>query len=245
MSRDRGHATAALSGAAQGYLLVARSIAGAGGSLTASIMAARLGVSKQAAAEMVARLVSDALLELNAVRELRLTIRGQEVSDAIFRRHALLEWLLTRIVGLSWAESDEEAMRLQSDVSPRLEARLRELLGDPPTCPHGNPIDTAAAGDRPAGVPLAEVEPASEVTIYRITEEAEEDVGLLTYLEGQDLVPGAMARVIEVSRSREAITLDGPRGRTTLGLRPAGLIRILPGRGDPSLFHRIPTLRVG
>jgi DtxR family Mn-dependent transcriptional regulator len=244
MIRDRD-ATAALSAAAQGYLLVARSIVGAGGSLSASAVAARMGVSKQAAAEMLARLVSDGLVELNASKEMRLTARGQQAADAIFRRHALLEWLLTRIVGLSWAESDEEAMRLQSAVSPRLEGRLRELLGDPPTCPHGNPIDTALARDRPPGLPLAEVESGSEVTIYRITEEAEEDVGLLTYLEDQGLVPGATARVVEVSRSREAITLDGPLGRSTLGLRPAGLIRILLGRGDPSLFHRIPTSRVG
>jgi len=26
-----------------------------------------------------------------------------------------------------------------------------------------------------------------------------------------------------------------------MGLRPAALIRVLPGRGDPSLFHRVPA----
>jgi hypothetical protein len=37
------------------------------------------------------------------------------------------------------------------------------------------------------------------------------------------------------------MTLDGPRGRVTLGLRPAALIRVIPGAADPSLFHRVPA----
>ena len=38
-----------------------------------------------------------------------------------------------------------EAMRLQGVISPRVEARLDEMLGHPETCPHGNPIDAATA----------------------------------------------------------------------------------------------------
>jgi len=79
-----------------------------------------------------------------------------------------------------------------------------------------------------------------EITIYRITEEAEEDAELLVYLEREGLTPGAMARVVETSSSRDSVTLEGPRGRTTLGLRPAALIRVLPGRADQALFHRVP-----
>jgi len=29
-------------------------------------------------------------------------------------------------------------------------------------------------------------------------------------------------------------------GRATLGLRPAGLVLVLPGEADASLFHRVP-----
>ena len=35
--------------------------------------------------------------------------------------------------------------------------------------------------------------------------------------------------------------LDGPRGRATLGLRPAALVRVLPGIADPALFHVVPA----
>ena len=189
---------------------------------------------------MLSRLVADGLVVVGARHELELTDAGRTHADAIFRRHSLLEWLLTAVIGLGWAESDEEAARLQAAISPRVEARLAELLGNPPTCPHGNPIDAESARTRPRGIPLSEAEAGTEVTILRITEEAEEDVDLLSYLEQHQLVPGAMAMVVEVSAARESISLEGPRGSSTMGLRPAGLIRVLPGRADPSLFHKVP-----
>ncbi|HSS35721.1 MAG TPA: metal-dependent transcriptional regulator, partial [Patescibacteria group bacterium] len=161
-------------------------------------------------------------------------------ADAIFRRHALLEWLLTAVVGLGWAESDEEAARLQGAISPRVEARLDEMLGHPETCPHGNPIDAATARRRPAGTALSATEAGDHATIYRITEEAEEDAGLLSYLEARALTPGAHITILARSESLDSLTLEGPRGRATLGLRPAALIRILPGEADPALFHRVP-----
>jgi DtxR family Mn-dependent transcriptional regulator len=194
---------------------------------------------------MAARFMRDGLLESGNERELALTAAGREAADAIFRRHALLEWLLTKVAGLGWAESDEEAMRLQVAVSPRVEAAIRDLVGDPETCPHGNPIDLDVALRRPAGIPLSEAPAGDEITIYRITEEAEEDADLLSYLERQQLVPGTIASVVEISTSRDAIVLDGPTGRSTMGLRPASLIRVLRGRADPSLFHRIPSITLG
>jgi DtxR family transcriptional regulator, Mn-dependent transcriptional regulator len=230
------------SNAAQGYLLTLRSMIGAGQAPRTAALARRMGVSTQAASEMISRLVGDGLVTVNDDRHLLLTDAGRRAADTIFRRHSLLEWLLTRVIGLGWAESDEEAMRLQGALSPRVEARLAELLGNPPTCPHGNPIDEHAARTRPPGIPLSGAEAGSEVTIYRITEEAEEDVELLTYLEQAGLVPGTVAQVEEVSSGRETVTLVGPRGRSMLGLRPASLIRVLPGRADGALFHRVPPL---
>ena len=229
-----------LSQAAQGYLLALRSLTGEGAPTMISAVARGMGVSTQAASEMVARLTSDGLAQLSGERELSLTGAGRAQADAIFRRHALLEWLLIYVIGLGWAESDEEAMRLQGAISPRVEERLAELLGHPPTCPHGNPIDLATARSRPPGVPLSQAEPGTEVTIYRITEEAEEDADLLAYFERERLFPGTAVRIVDVSAARESLTLEGPRGEGTLGLRPAGLVRILPGRADPSLFHRVP-----
>src|SRR6202008_1725467 len=138
------------------------------------------------------------------------------------------------------AESDIEGERLQAAIPPRVEAQLDALLGHPPTCPHGNPIDAESASRRPAGVPLADINAGEHATIYRITEAAGEDAPLLSYLEARALRPGAKVTILARSESLDSLTLDGPRGRATLGLRPAALIRVLPGEADPKLFHTVP-----
>ena len=240
---DRRHDRNDLSSAAQEYMLALRVIAVDGRHVTAAQVGRHLGVTPQAASEMFRRLIADGLVSQADGRELILTDAGRAAADAIFRRHALLEWLLTAVVGLGWAESDEEAARLQGAISPRVEARLDEMLGHPETCPHGNPIDAATARRRPAGVLLSEMEAGNRATIYRITEEAEEDPGLLSYLEARALTPGAPVTILARSKSLDSLTLDGPRGRATLGLRPASLIHVLPGEADPSLFHRVPAAR--
>jgi DtxR family transcriptional regulator, Mn-dependent transcriptional regulator len=241
----RRHDQRDLSAAAQEYLLALRVSAGTadGAKVTAASVARHLGVTTQAASEMFRRLTADGLVDHPDGRELRLTPAGRAAADGIFRRHALIEWLLTSVVGLGWAESDEEAMRLQGAISPRVEARLDEMLGHPEICPHGNPIDLATARRRPSGTPLSEMEAGSRATVYRITEEAEEDAGLLSYLEARGLRPGSQVTVLARSGSTDSLTLDGPLGRATLGLRPAALIRVLPGEPDAAFFHRVPDRR--
>jgi DtxR family transcriptional regulator, Mn-dependent transcriptional regulator len=232
-----------LSTAAQEYLLALRVMAGDGSRVTASQVGRHLGVSTQAASEMFRRLGADGLVEQAGQaggRELVLTRAGRAAADGIFRRHALCEWLLSSVVGLGWAESDEEAARLQGAISPRVEARLDEMLGHPETCPHGNPIDAETARRRPAGVALSTIDAGQRATIYRITEEAEEDAGLLSYLEARGLQPGAPITVLSRSESLDSLTLEGPRGRASLGLRPASLVRVIVGEADPALFHRVP-----
>jgi len=239
----RRHDPRDLSNAAQEYLLALRVLVGSDdtGRVTAAQIARHLGVTTQAASEMFRRLVADGLVAHAEGRDLHLTPAGRAIADGIFRRHALLEWLLTSVIGLGWAESDDEAMRLQGAISPRVEARLDEMLGHPVTCPHGNPIDAETARKRPAGIRLSEIEAGTDATIYRITEEAEEDAGLLSYLEARALTPGAYVKILSNSGSLDSLTLEGPRGRATLGLRPASLVRVLPGVADPALFHVVPA----
>jgi DtxR family Mn-dependent transcriptional regulator len=240
MAGHRRHDPSDLSSAAQEYLLALRVMAADGARVSVAQVGRHLGVSTQAASEMFRRLGADGLVGQADGRELTLTDSGRAAADAIFRRHALLEWLLTAVIGLGWAESDEEAARMQGTLSPRVEARLDEMLGHPETCPHGNPIDAETARRRPAGELLSGIEAGQRATIYRITEEAEEDAGLLSYLEARALTPGAPISILARSESLDSLTLEGPIGRATLGLRPASLIRVLRGEVDPVLFHRVP-----
>jgi len=228
-----------ISAAEQTYLLAIRQSRG-GPPLSAADLARRMHVSPQATSEMLRRLAATELVAIGAARNVRLTPKGNREADAIYRRHALAEWLLASVLGIPWAETDPEAIRLQSHISPRVEAALDELLGHPETCPHGNPIDEATAARRPAGVPLSEVDSGDQVTIYRITEAAEDDSGLVSYLEARGLRPGVRVTILARSDSTDSLTLDGPLGRATLGLRPASLIRVLEGEPQPELFHQVP-----
>jgi DtxR family Mn-dependent transcriptional regulator len=230
----------ALTAAEQAYLVTIRNVRSEA-PLTGAALARRMGVSPQATSEMLRRLADAGLVSVDKARDVRLTTRGRAVADAIFRRHSLVEWLLTSVLGIGWAESDEEAMRLQAHISPTVEDALDALLGHPETCPHGNPIDESAARRRPPGVPLSDVDSGAVVTILRITEEAEEDAGLLSYLQARGLRPGAVVTILARSGSTDSLTLEGPLGRATLGLRPAALIRVLPGEAERSLFHVVPV----
>jgi DtxR family Mn-dependent transcriptional regulator len=229
----------ALSAAEQAYLLAMRQSRG-GPPLSGAELARRMGVSPQATSEMLRRLSGAGLVRQEAARDIRLTPAGDVAADDIFRRHALVEWLLASVLGIGWAESDVEAMRLQASISPRVGAALDEFLGHPETCPHGNPIDATASRKRPAGDPLSDIDSGAVVTIHRITEEAEEDAGLLSYLEARGLRPGVRVTVLARSGSTDSLTVEGPLGQATLGLRPAGLIRVLHGEPDPTLYHRVP-----
>ncbi len=231
--------TTEISAAEQAYLLAIRQSRG-GPDLSAADLARRMRVSPQATSEMLRRLSGAELVTIGESRNVCLSAKGNREADAIYRRHALAEWLLASVLGIPWAETDPEAIRLQSHISPRVEAALDDLLGHPETCPHGNPIDLAVAKSRPPGVPLSDVDSGAVVTVYRITEAAEEDHGLVSYLEARGLRPGARVTILARSESTDSLTLEGPLGRATLGLRPASLIRVLEGEPDLDLFHRVP-----
>ncbi len=230
--------------AAAEYLMTIRYMHGEGQPVIAARLAERLRVSPATVSEMVNRLGREGLLTVDeATRQLELTDAGRTAAERTFRRHALAEWLLTEVVGLGWAEADEEAHQLQHALSERVTDRIDLLLGRPPTCPHGNPIPRdGRTAERPAGLPLSEASAGGQVTILRVTEEAEEDARLLTFLQDHGIRPGAVLDVLEVADHLGTIVLrtEGTDADVTLGLAAAAKIRALPGRADPALFHRVP-----
>ena len=112
------------SAASQEYLVTLRNLISSEQPATAAALARRLHVSPQAASEMIHRLQADGLVDHAEGRQLTLTRRGRSQADATFRRHALMEWLLTSVIGMGWAESDQEAHRLQASISEALGRQL-------------------------------------------------------------------------------------------------------------------------
>lgn len=234
--------------AAAEYLMTIRYMHGEGLPVIAARLAERLGVSAATVSEMVTRLVREGLLSVDPdTRQLNLTEGGRAVAERTFRRHALSEWLLTEVIGLGWAEADEEAHHLQHALSDLVTDKIDELLGRPPTCPHGNPIPRAGrTPKRPAGVPMADARAGGTITVLRVTEEAEEDARLLTFLQDNGIRPGNSFDVVDVSAHVGTMTLrrtsedDSNGHEATIGLAAAAKLRVLEGRADPGLFHRVP-----
>jgi DtxR family transcriptional regulator, iron-dependent repressor len=235
--------------AAAEYLMTIRYMHAEEQPVIAARLAERLGVSPATVSGMVTRLAREGLLTVDdQTRQLELTDSGRRAAERTFRRHALAEWLLTEVVGLGWAEADEEAHHLQHALSDRVTDKIDELLGRPPTCPHGNPIPRdGQIAERPAGIRLSQSRAGSEVTILRVTEEAEEDARLLTFLQQHGIRPGSVFAIDEVAEHLGTMRLhrtdDGGGAMeepVTLGLVAAAKLRVLPDRADASLFHRVP-----
>jgi DtxR family Mn-dependent transcriptional regulator len=157
----------------------------------------RLGLSAPAVSETVNRLVDHGYAELLDDRTLRLTPKGREVATSIVRRHRLAERLLVDVIGLEWEKVHREADRWEHAISADVEEKLVALLGDPATCPHGNPIPGSHHKIDPGqSTPLSQSTPGP-VVIRRISEKVEIDDGALAFLAEAALIPGSNAMVID------------------------------------------------
>ncbi len=105
-------------------------------------VAERLDVSRPAVSEMIKRMEHQGLVTVDGT--IRLTDDGLALAESVVRRHRLAERFLTDILGLSWAEAHAEAGRWEHVISEPVEQALVRLLGEPTTCPHGNPIPGSA-----------------------------------------------------------------------------------------------------
>jgi DtxR family Mn-dependent transcriptional regulator len=190
----------------------------------AARLAERLRVTPPTVTATLQRMERAGLIEHGPHREIRLTALGRRTAEDLVRRHALAERLLTDFLKLPWHEAHEESHGFEHAITPKVEERLLAALGNPTTCPHGNPIPRLGSLS-PDEFPLDQAAEGETVYLQRITEEAEEDLDLMRYLQGHGVEPGARLRVAEIERFNEAVVLEGQRGRVVLGLGAASKLR--------------------
>jgi DtxR family Mn-dependent transcriptional regulator len=177
------------------YLETMLSLAEEGVPVIQARIAERLGRSAPSVSEMLDRLREDGYVTREG-RRLSLTDSGQALAEKVVRKHRLAERLLVDVIGLEWHKVHREAGRWEHVISDDVEARLVELLGDPATCPHGNPIPGSHSPAPTVPVrPLAEVDAGERVRLFRISEEVELNLGSLTMLDEGGFIPGAVAQV--------------------------------------------------
>lgn len=160
-------------------------------------IADRLEVSRPAVSEMIRRMETEGLIRLDGTT-VRLTDDGTEVAERVVRRHRLAERFLTDVLELSWADAHAEAGKWEHIISDPVEAALNRFLGQPTTCPHGNPIP-GADYDAPPSVRLDEISTGRDFTVSRITEELEFAPGMLDFLENAQVLPGRSGQITAAS----------------------------------------------
>ena len=199
------------------YLETIQSLTEEGTTVIQARIAERLGRSAPSVSEMLDRLSTDGYIRRSG-RTIALTEQGRTLADSVIRKHRLAERLLVDVIGLPWHKAHLEAGRWEHVISDEVEARLILLLGNPTTCPHGNPIP-GARGSRKKPSPqvsLADVEPGEMVRLERITEEVELDMASLEYLDEHGLIPGRSARVRDRAPDG-TLTLDVEGSMVALG----------------------------
>ncbi len=160
-------------------------------------IAERLGRSAPSVSEMLDRLIDDGFVSRQG-RQLSLTESGRTLAEKVVRKHRLAERLLVDVIGLEWHKVHREAGRWEHVISDAVEERLVALLGDPATCPHGNPIPgsgSAATATKVSTRPLTEVGSGERIRLVRISEEVELNLGSLTMLGEGGFIPGVVAKV--------------------------------------------------
>ena len=182
-------------------------------------LAEHLGVSAPSVSEMIRRLKAEGWVDTKD-RYLSLTDKGMQRAISVVRKHRLAERLLTDVIGLPWHKTHVEACRWEHVISDEVEERIVALLGNPATCPHGNPIPGSGGPERNLSA-LVDFEPGDQVRLERVTEQVEVDLDALIYLDSHGFVPGADAEV----RSKApdgTLTLDLREGSIALGPALAG-----------------------
>ncbi len=174
-------------------------------------LAEHLGHSPPSVSEMIRRLKGEGWVDSEG-RSITLTEKGRARAISVVRKHRLAERLLTDVIGLPWHKTHVEACRWEHVISDEVEERIVVLLGNPATCPHGNPIPGAGGPERNLSA-LAGFEPGDKVRLERVTEQVEVDMDALIYLDSHGFVPGADAEV----RSK------APDGTLTLALKEGSI----------------------
>lgn len=161
--------------------------------VTASALAAKVGVRTSSVSDAVRKLTEQGLLEHAPYGAIALSPAGRAHAVAMVRRHRLLETFLVEVLGYGWDEVHDEAEHLEHAVSDLFVERMDVHLGRPARDPHGDPIPTAAGEvERPDARTLTRMADGSRGRIERISDA---DPDLLAFFAGHGITVGAVLAV--------------------------------------------------
>ena len=192
------------SSTAQEYLETIYNITVEGDPVVNARLAEKFGVSAPSVTEMLHRLVRDGYATLDRLTGAQLTEKGIAVAEDSLRRHRIAERFLFDVLKMDWIAAHEEAHALQNALTPAIEARIVDELGNPTTCPHGNPIPGRAPRTYDflkshGAVRLSRADVNSPRQVLCISEVVEDETALLRAVGDKGIRPGVEIVVRETA----------------------------------------------
>ena len=184
-----------LSETARDYLEAIYNITVEGDAVVGARLAVKFAVSAASVAEMLGRLRRDGYVTQSRATGPLLTPLGMAEAEASLRHHRLAERFLFEVLGMDWIGAHEEAHALQHALTPAIEARMVAVLGQPATCPHGNPIPGSGPNTHDflrghQALRLSAASAGELVEVLCISEVVEDETALLHYLGEKGVKPG-------------------------------------------------------
>jgi len=182
-------------------------------------LAEHLNVTPVSVNEMTRRLSEQGLMTHTPYKGVTLTKKGRKVASDVIRRQRLWECFLYDHLKIEWSQLYELACSLEHATAPEVTEALSVFLGNPKTCPRGNPIPAADGSFAPLnGIPLSDVSIGETAQVLAI-KATETDV--LKYLYERNILPGCKLTILEAAPLQGPLTLRVNEKEIALGLSVA------------------------
>jgi DtxR family Mn-dependent transcriptional regulator len=168
---------------------------GPGGPTRLSRLAEHLNIQPVSVNQMVRRLEKCGLVAYLPYRGVLLTENGSLVAGQVLRRRRLWEVFLVEQLGISLAEAESMACRLEHDIPVETGERLAKFLGFPEHSPRGKNIPPAELGIAlPDSSPLSSQQVEGSYVVIRVECRPAERA----FLSGAGIAPGKTVRLLGI-----------------------------------------------
>ena len=108
--------------------------------ISVSGLSSLFGISKSSVSNMVKKLVVMKLLNSAPYKAIELTSEGRELARTIVAKHRLVELFLVEVMGFEPENVHEIAEEIEHIDSPPFFRKVKQMLSQRKTDPHGSPI---------------------------------------------------------------------------------------------------------
>ena len=99
-----------------------------------------LNITKPSISEMLKELKIEGLIQYKRYSKVKLTTKGHKIAQSLTSKHRIIECFLNDMLKVNPKKIHEEAHRLEHAFSSESIEKIRKMLHNPRTDPHGKPI---------------------------------------------------------------------------------------------------------